>query len=112
MDGLLEDPNPHETAPIPAEFIGLEFDADLYEEVAAPQKVSGDNAATAAASANANILHGTSTDNDDKNKYDDIEEVDITPNEPIELINVDARSDGYHNQEEQDENPVDTLSQN
>ena len=29
MDGLLEEPNTHETAPIPAEFPGVEFDADL-----------------------------------------------------------------------------------
>ena len=29
-DGILEDPKPHETSPIPAEFPGVEFDADMY----------------------------------------------------------------------------------
>ena len=33
-------------------------------------------------------------------------------NETIEIINVDAESDGGKNQEDQYENPVDTLSQN
>ena len=44
MDGLLEDPKPHETAPIPAEFPGVGFDVDLDEEVATPQEVAGENA--------------------------------------------------------------------
>ena len=68
MDGILEDPNPHDTAPIPAEFPGVEFDADLDEEVASPQEVAGDNAEASAASSNANILHGTSTATDDKKR--------------------------------------------
>ena len=75
----------------------------------APQEVEGDNSA---ASANANILHGTSTANDKKNEDNNIEEVDIPPNEPTELINVDSGSDRDHNQEEQDDNPVDNLSKN
>ena len=112
MYWLLEDPRPHEKSPIPSEYQGVEFDADLDEEVAAPQEVAGDNAAAAAASANANILHGTSTSNDDKYKDSDIEEVDITPNDPTGHINVDAESDGDHNQQDKDENPVYTLSQN
>ena len=37
MDGLLEGPNPHEIAPIPDDFPGVGFDADLDEEVATPQ---------------------------------------------------------------------------
>ena len=44
MDALLEDPNPHKTAPIPAEFPGVGFDVDLDEEMATPQEVAGDNA--------------------------------------------------------------------
>ena len=80
--------------------------------MAANQEVAGDNAAAAAASANENILHGTSTANDDKNDDNNTKEVDMPPNEPTELINVYAWSDGYHNQEEQDENPVDKLYQN
>ena len=68
--------------------------------MAAPQEVSEDNASAAAASANANILHGTSTANDDKNEDNAIEEVDIPPNETTELINVYAGIDGDHNQEE------------
>ena len=108
----MEDPKPHEIAPIPAEFPGVEFDADLYEEVAAHQEVEEDNAAVDAISANANILHGTSTANDDENEDNNIEEVYIPPNDPTELINVNAGSDGDHNQEERDEKPVDTLSQN
>ena len=59
MDGLLEEPKPHETDTIPAEFPGVEFDADLYEVVATPQEVAGDNSAAAATSSNAGILHGT-----------------------------------------------------
>ena len=47
-----------------------------------------------------------------KNEDNDIEEADILPNDPTELINVDAGRDGEHNQEQQDENPVNTLSQN
>ena len=82
MDGLLEDPKPHKTAPIPDEFSGVGFNADLDEEVAAPQEVAGDNSAAAAASANANILHGTSTTNDEKNEDNDIKDVDIPENEP------------------------------
>ena len=35
----------------------------------------------------------------------------MPPNEPTELINFDAGSDGEHNQEDQDANPVNTLSQ-
>ena len=80
--------------------------------MAAPQEVSEDNASAAAASANANILHGTSTANDDENDDNNTEEVDMPPNEPTELINVYAWSNGYHNQEEQDGNPVDKLYQN
>ena len=112
MDGLLEDPNPHETAPNPAEFPGVEFDADMDEAVAAPQEVAGDNATAAAASTNANILHGTSTANYDKNENNNIKEVGIYPNDPTELINVDAGSDGDHKKEEHYDNPVDTLYQN
>ena len=111
MDGLLEDPKPHETAPIPADFPGVEFDADLNEEVATPQKVAGDNSAAAAVSANAGILHGTPTADDDEAEDDDIKEVDMPQNEPTELINVDAGSNEEQNQEDQDESPVDTLSQ-
>ena len=112
MDGLLEEPKPHETTPIPAEFPGVEFDADLDEEVATPQEVAGNNAAEAAASANAVILHGNPTTEDDKSEDDNIKEVDMPQNDPTEIINVDAGSDGKNPQEEQDENPVDTLSQN
>ena len=43
MDGLLEDPKPHETALVPSEFPGVEFDADLDENVATPQELVGDN---------------------------------------------------------------------
>ena len=85
----------------------------MDEEVAAPKEVAGYNAAAAATSANANILHDTSTTNNNENEYNDIGEVHITPpNQPTELISVNAGSDGDHNQEDQDENPVDTLSQN
>ena len=59
MDGLLEDPKPHETALVPSEFPGVEFDADLDENVATPQEVVGDNSATSDASANAGILYVT-----------------------------------------------------
>ena len=65
------------------------------------------NAVAAAASDNENILHGTSTATDNKNEDNNIKEVDIPPNEPTELINVDVGSNGDHNQEQQDENPVD-----
>ena len=81
MDGLLEDPKTHKIAPIPAEYPGVEFDADLDEEVAAPHEVAGDHAAAFSASANANILHGTSTANNNENMNNNIEEVDIPPNE-------------------------------
>ena len=77
----------------------MEFDADLDEEVDAPQEVEGDNSA---ASANVNILYGTSTTNNEENGENDIEEVDIPPNEPTKHINVDAGIRGDQNQEEQD----------
>ena len=98
MDGLLEDPKPHETAPTPAEFPGVEFDADMDEKVATTQEVAGDNAAATAASSNAGILHGTPTADDDKSEDNDIEEVDMPQNEPTELINVDAGINGEENQ--------------
>ena len=112
MDGLLKDPNPHETDPIPAEFPVVGFDAYLDEEVSTPQEMAGNNAVADSASANAGILHGNPTADDDKDEEDDIEEVDMPQNEPKEIINVDVGSDGEQKQEGQDENPVDTSSQN
>ena len=93
MDGLLEYPKPHETAPIPAEFQGVEFDADLDEELTKPQDVAGDNAAAATTISNSGILHGIPTAEDDEAEDDSIKEVDMPQNEPTELINVNAGSD-------------------
>ena len=45
--------------------------------MATPQKVAGDNSAAAAVSANAGILHGTPTADDNKADDNDIEEVDM-----------------------------------
>ena len=58
--------------------------------MAISQEVAGDNAAAAAASVIANILHGTSTANDNRNKDINIKELDIPPNDPTELIKFDA----------------------
>ena len=80
--------------------------------MATNQEVAGDNTDAAAASANAVILNGTPTTEDDEDEDDNIEKVDMPQNEPTEIINVDAESDGEQNQEEQYEKPVDTLSQN
>ena len=74
--------------------------------------MAGDNAAVAAASANAGILHGTPTANKDKDEDDNIKEVEMPQNEPAEIINVDAGRNGEQNQEVKDENPVNTSSQN
>ena len=59
LDGLLEQPIPHETDPIPAEFKGVEFDSDEADETATYQEVANDNTMETGASANAGIVHGT-----------------------------------------------------
>ena len=54
----------------------------------------------------------SATGDNNKDEDDNIEEVDITQSDPTEIINVDAGSDGEQNQKYQDENPVNTSSQN
>ena len=76
--------------------------------MATPQEAARDNVAAAGASANKGILHGTLTDDNNEAEDDDIEEVDMPQNDPTELINVDAGSNGIKNKEEKDKNPVDT----
>ena len=66
--------------------------------MAALQEVEGDNTAPAASSANANVLHVTSTPNEKNNEGNDIKDVNIPPNEPTEPINIDAGS-GDENEE-------------
>ena len=122
MDGLLEHPKPHETDSIPAEFPGVDFDADEAYGTATDQEVENENTMDARASENSGIVHGTPhTDGmegtappllaDDEN--DDIKEVDMPENEPAEIIDVDAddATDGDLKYPT-DENPGDNPYQN
>ena len=63
-------------------------------------------------SANANILHGTPTANNDEKEDNDIEEVDMPQTSQHNLSMLMQGAMGTKRKEEQDENPVDTLSQN
>ena len=96
---MLEEPKPHETNPIPAEFLGVELDAGKADGPATDKEVVYKNTMAAGFSENYIIVHGTPhTDymegtaplplDDDNNKG--IKDVCMPENEPAEITDVDS----------------------